>query len=51
MIREIRLLLGDQLNPQHTWFEDKREDVLYVMMEIRPELSITFKKSPEYSQP
>ncbi|HKK88799.1 MAG TPA: cryptochrome/photolyase family protein [Saprospiraceae bacterium] len=37
MIREIRLLLGDQLNPQHTWFEDKREDVLYVMMEIRPE--------------
>ncbi len=37
MIREIRLLLGDQLNPQHSWFENKKEDVLYVMMEIQPE--------------
>lgn len=33
----LRLLLGDQLNSQHSWFQAVREDVLYVMMEMREE--------------
>ncbi|MBC8110122.1 MAG: cryptochrome/photolyase family protein [Verrucomicrobia bacterium] len=33
----IRLILGDQLNHQHTWFEKTDENVLYVMMEMRQE--------------
>ncbi|GAB4137726.1 MAG: cryptochrome/photolyase family protein [Bacteroidia bacterium] len=33
----LRLLLGDQLNHQHSWFKEKRNDVLYVMMEVREE--------------
>ena len=35
--RLIRLILGDQLNRQHSWFQEQREDVLYLMMEIRSE--------------
>lgn len=34
---EVRLILGDQLNAQHSWFREKRERVLYVMMEMRQE--------------
>jgi hypothetical protein len=33
----LRLILGDQLNPRHTWFEQQRDDVLYVFMEMRQE--------------
>ncbi|HEX8609737.1 MAG TPA: cryptochrome/photolyase family protein [Telluria sp.] len=33
----LRLILGDQLNPLHSWFADVRADVLYVMMEVRQE--------------
>lgn len=33
----IRLILGDQLNPLHSWFKQVDENVLYVMMEIRSE--------------
>ncbi|WP_194757185.1 cryptochrome/photolyase family protein [Aliidiomarina indica] len=36
--REIRLILGDQLNATHSWFADNDEgEVLYVMMEMRQE--------------
>lgn len=35
--REIRLILGDQLNEEHSWYQHVDEDVLYVMMEIKPE--------------
>lgn len=35
--REIRLILGDQLNRGHSWFQNGRPDVLYVMMECRSE--------------
>ncbi|RUO29006.1 cryptochrome/photolyase family protein [Aliidiomarina sedimenti] len=35
--REIRLILGDQLNVSHSWFHQQRDDTLYVMMEIRQE--------------
>lgn len=34
---EVRLILGDQLNASHSWFRQKREHVLYVMIEMRQE--------------
>ena len=33
----LRLILGDQLNPLHSWFTDVRIDVVYVLMEVRSE--------------
>ncbi len=33
----LRLILGDQLNPLHSWFKTPQEDVVFVMMEIRSE--------------
>ena len=33
----LRLLLGDQLNPRHRWFDEVRTDVIYLLMEIRQE--------------
>lgn len=33
----LRLILGDQLNNQHSWFAHQQDDVLYVMMEVRQE--------------
>ena len=35
--RTVRLLLGDQLNASHTWWQDVQDDVLTVMMESRQE--------------
>jgi len=32
-----RLILGDQLNPDHSWFAEQRNDVIYLMMEVRQE--------------
>lgn len=34
---EVRLILGDQLNPKHSWFKRTDAQVLYVMMETRSE--------------
>lgn len=33
----LRLLLGDQLNSNHSWFHQVNDEVLYVLMEIRSE--------------
>lgn len=33
----LRLILGDQLNPQHSWFTAVDENVVYVLMELRQE--------------
>ena len=33
----LRLLLGDQLNPEHPWFGTIDADVVYVLMEMRQE--------------
>ena len=33
----LKLILGDQLNCQHSWFADTRDDVVFVMMEVRQE--------------
>jgi deoxyribodipyrimidine photolyase-related protein len=37
MKKSLRLLLGDQLNHQHSWFQQVDENVVYLMMEIRSE--------------
>ncbi|RTL28892.1 MAG: cryptochrome/photolyase family protein [Burkholderiales bacterium] len=34
---KLRLILGDQLNPGHSWFSERRDDIVYVMMEMRQE--------------
>lgn len=33
----LRLVLGDQLNPSHSWFEHADHNVIYTLMEIRQE--------------
>ena len=33
----IRLILGDQLNASHSWFQQPDPEVLYVLMEVRQE--------------
>lgn len=33
----LRLILGDQLNENHSWFESPSEEVLYVLLEMRQE--------------
>ncbi len=33
----LRLLLGDQLDPQHSWFERVDPGVVYLLMEVRQE--------------
>ncbi|MFY7943584.1 MAG: cryptochrome/photolyase family protein, partial [Crocinitomicaceae bacterium] len=33
----IKLILGDQLNLSHPWFEKVDEDVFFVLMEVRSE--------------
>jgi len=37
MKKTLRLILGDQLNHNHSWFQQMDENVLYVLMEIRSE--------------
>ena len=37
VIKEIRLILGDQLYEGHSWFEKVSPAVLYLMMEVRSE--------------
>ncbi|WP_373986754.1 cryptochrome/photolyase family protein [Duganella sp. BuS-21] len=34
---KLKLVLGDQLNPQHSWFSTPQDDVVFVMMEVRQE--------------
>jgi deoxyribodipyrimidine photolyase-related protein len=37
MYKNLRLILGDQLNINHTWFKENDGETLYVIMEILPE--------------
>lgn len=39
MIKELRLILGDQLNINHSWFKSQSDEILYVMVESLSELS------------
>jgi deoxyribodipyrimidine photolyase-related protein len=36
-MKKLRLILGDQLNHEHSWFDEKNPDILYVMAEMRQE--------------
>ncbi len=38
--RRLRLILGDQLNHHHSWFDAKDDTTLYVMMEVRSETDV-----------
>lgn len=33
----LRLILGDQLNPAHSWFKTVQPNVVYLLMEVRQE--------------
>lgn len=37
MARTVRLILGDQLNPEHSWFGRVDPSVTYALMEVRSE--------------
>ena len=37
MKKTLRLILGDQLNQMHSWYQSVDSEVLYVLMEIRSE--------------
>lgn len=37
MPKTLRLILGDQLNSTHSWFESSNENVIYLMAEMRQE--------------
>ncbi|MFT6587299.1 MAG: deoxyribodipyrimidine photolyase-related protein, partial [Cognaticolwellia sp.] len=39
--KHLRLLLGDQLNPMHSWFEKVDSDVVYVIAELHQEANYT----------
>ena len=41
MSKTLRLILGDQLNAQHSWFEKTDKSVTYLMMEVRQETDYT----------
>jgi deoxyribodipyrimidine photolyase-related protein len=36
-MKQLRFLLGDQLNSEHSWFKEVNPNVLYVMAEMRQE--------------
>jgi len=38
-MKKLRLILGDQLNSQHSWFDEVDENVIYFMAEMRQETS------------
>ncbi|MEC7754961.1 MAG: cryptochrome/photolyase family protein [Bacteroidota bacterium] len=40
-MRRLRLILGDQLNHQHSWYQEKEGNTLYVLMEMGQELTYT----------
>ncbi|WP_448566437.1 cryptochrome/photolyase family protein [Thalassotalea ganghwensis] len=40
-IKRLRLILGDQLNVNHSWFESKDSDTLYLIAELHQEASYT----------
>ena len=37
--KRMRLVLGDQLNAKHSWFKKKCPDTLYVLIELKQELT------------
>ena len=39
--KELRLILGDQLNPMHSWYDHVDEQVVYVIAELNQEATYT----------
>ncbi len=39
--KTLRLVLGDQLNREHSWYDQVQEDTLYVFMEMKQEMEYT----------
>lgn len=37
MSKTLRLILGDQLNSQHSWFENQNSEISYLFLEMRQE--------------
>ena len=35
----VRLILGDQLSHYHSWYQEVRDDVVYLMAEVQSEAS------------
>lgn len=40
-MKRLRLILGDQLNHQHSWYQEKDDQICYVLMEMQQELTYT----------
>ena len=38
-MNKLRLILGDQLNINHSWFKENNSNTTYVMMEVKEETS------------
>ncbi len=38
LMKTLRLILGDQLNIEHSWFQDQSSDISYCMFEMRQEM-------------
>ena len=36
-MKTLRLILGDQLNPNHSWFKNVDDEIVYVLMEVKQE--------------
>ena len=36
-MKKLKLILGDQLNHSHSWFDEVDTEILFVMMEMRQE--------------
>ena len=45
-MKELRLILGDQLNINHSWYQMIDSDVIYLMMEVKSEAD----RSPQHAQ-
>ena len=39
--KQLKLILGDQLNPLHSWFQQVDDDVIYVIAELKQEADYT----------
>ena len=40
---KLRLLLGDQLNYNHSWYKNEKDEVCYFMAEMRQETDYTMQ--------
>jgi len=40
-MKKLRLILGDQLNHKHSWYQEKSKETTYVLMEMGQELTYT----------